>query len=108
MNKLKSFIKNNGLSRQLLFVLIIVFFFSSAMTWVELDTSIDHQKNVDILRDRVKQEALISRNGPNSNINLEDLNPSISIRQTDGMVFGGALLVVIIVGGVVANIKQEY
>ena len=108
MTNLKNFIKNNGLNRQILFLLIIVFFFSTAMTWVELDTSIDHQKNVDILRNKVKQEALISRNGPNPDVNLEDLNPSISVRQTDGMVFGGALLVVIIVGGVVANIKQGY
>jgi hypothetical protein len=108
MNKLKDMIKNHGLDRQILFLLIVVFFFSTAMTWVELDTSVDHQKNVDILRNRVKQEAMISHSDSYPDLNLEELNPYISVRQTDGMVFGGALLVVIIISGVIANIKHVY
>lgn len=84
-------------------VFIVALFFSLSMTWVEMDPAMDHQKNVDSLRLKM-QNASNSELSIQSEISLEPISETRN-RQTDGIVFGSSLLVVIIIGGIVANIR---
>jgi len=103
----KSKIKKPGwLNRHLLFVVFIALFFSTAMTWVEMDPVVDHQKNVDLLRIKTKQETAIESTFDSQEKIETEILPVMHGRQTDGIVFGSALLVVIIMGGVIANIRN--
>ena len=105
MNRKRKIRFPGWINRQLLLVVFVALFFSTAMTWVELDPSVDHQKNVEILRQNSNitiTEGSIKPHGNNQN----DLFPMSSPRQTDGIVFGSALLLIIIVGGVIVNIRN--
>lgn len=101
-------IKNNSSNwfyRPLLLVIFVALFFSLSMTWVEMDPINDHQKNLEILRSNQTQLKEIE----NDNV-VETQGTTIvhktRVRHTDGIVFGSSVLVVIIVGGVIANIRK--
>lgn len=92
-------------NRHLLLAVFVALFFSTAMTWVEMDPYVDHQKNVDQLRMKTQLGSNIETKN-----DYQEKIESVSLlakrgRQTDGIVFGSALLVVIIIGGVIANIR---
>lgn len=84
-------------------MLFVALFFSLSMTWVEMDPVMDHQKNVDILRGRIQKSSIVE-NVLESELNSE-LIPEKRNRQTDGIIFGSALLAMIIIGGIMANIR---
>ncbi len=104
MREKRKNIKSSWLYRQLILAILVALFFSLSMTWVELDPAIDHQKNVERLRSNQGQTF--------SSSDLIDKSVEVHlvsqgrVRQTDGIVFGASLLVVIIIGGVVANIRN--
>lgn len=89
-----------------LLALFVALFFSTAMTWVEMDPGVDHQKNVDLLRMKTHQAAIAVSSNETEEMNEVKLLPARSDRQTDGIVFGSALLVVIIIGGVIVKIRD--
>ncbi len=93
------------MNRHLLLAVFVALFFTMAMTWVEMDPFVDHQRNVDFLRQNSQPVNSESTTGV---VNLDQANlVSMNFgRQTDGLVFGSALLVVIIVGGVIINIRN--
>ena len=95
----------NGFHRQIILAIFVALFFSLSMTWVELDPVIDHQRNVDTLRFNQQQlqnpEQFSVTSGETVIINEH------RVRQMDGIIFGSALLVVIIIGGVIANIRNS-
>lgn len=95
--------KSGFLHRQLFLVIFVALFFSLSMTWVELDPVIDHQKNVEILRSD-PLEIYGNENLPNNSTEL--VVSEKRVRHTDGIVFGSSILLVIIVGGVLANIRK--
>jgi len=95
--------KPRWLNHQLVMVFFVALFFSLSMTWVEMDPALDHQKNVDNLRIKM-QNASNSELSIQSEISLEPIYETRN-RQTDGIVFGSSMLVVIIIGGIVANIR---
>lgn len=101
MIKRKITFKPRWLNRPLYFVLFVALFFSLSMTWVEMDPVMDHQKNVDILRGRIQKSSIVE-NVLESELNSE-LIPEKRNRQTDGIIFGSALLAMIIIGGIMAN-----
>lgn len=105
MNRKRKIKFPGWVNRQLLLVVFVALFFSTAMTWVELASNVDHQKNVDILRQNSNITTLEDSNVTDEN-NQNDLLPMSSPRQTDGIVFGSALLLIIIVGGVIVNIRN--
>lgn len=98
-------IKPAWFNRHLLFVIFVALFFSSAMTWVEMDPVNDHQKNVDLLRMKTQQAAVTDSTNDSQMTKEIEILPARRDRQTDGIVFGSALLAVIIIGGVIVNIR---
>ncbi len=104
MREKRKNIKSGWLYRQLILAMIVALFFSLSMTWVELDPVMDHQKNVEILRSEKGQT--FSNDDFNEMIGEHHLASQGRVRHTDGIVFGASLLVVIIIGGVVANIRN--
>lgn len=97
-------IKSAWLYRPLFLAIFVALFFSLSMTWVELDPVMDHQKTVEMLRSNQGQ-TINSDDLTDTNDNL----PLVSqkrVRHTDGIIFGSSLLVVIIIGGVLANIRN--
>jgi hypothetical protein len=89
-----------------LLAIFVALFFSTAMTWVEMDPVVDHQKNVDLLRTKTQQGIIADSTYKSQGANEIVLLPARRDRQTDGIVFGSALLVVIIIGGVIVNIRD--
>jgi hypothetical protein len=96
--------KSGWLYRQLVLAIIVALFFSLSMTWVELDPVMDHQKNVEMLRS--DQGRTLINDGLNDKSDEIQLVSQRNVRHTDGLVFGASLLVIIIIGGVVANIRN--
>ncbi|PKO06031.1 MAG: hypothetical protein CVU41_07915 [Chloroflexi bacterium HGW-Chloroflexi-3] len=92
-------------NRYLLFVIFVALFFSSAMTWVEMDPVIDHQKNVDFLRMKTQQGTVTDSTNDSQKTKEIEILPARRDRQTDGIVFGSAFLAVIIIGGVIVNLR---
>lgn len=105
MIKKFKFMKPFWFNRHILFVIFVAFFFSSAMTWVEMDPVVDHQKNVDLLRVKTHQTADTASTNDTQMTKETEILPARNNRQTDGIVFGSALLVVIVIGGVIVNIR---
>ncbi|HSM23994.1 MAG TPA: hypothetical protein VK856_03945 [Anaerolineaceae bacterium] len=101
---MKKFTNTSGFHRQIILAIFVALFFSLSMTWVELDPVIDHQRNVDILRSnqqqRLNSDQFSATSGETVIINEQ------RVRQMDGIIFGSALLVIIIIGGVIANIRN--
>jgi len=97
--------KPGWLNRHLLFVIFVALFFSSAMAWVEMDPVVDHQKNVDLLRMKTQQATATDSTNYSQMTKEIEILPARRDRQTDGIVFGSALLAVIIIGGVIVNIR---
>ncbi len=101
-------IKNNTSNwfyRPLLLTIFVALFFSLSMTWVEMDPINDHQKNLEIIRSNQTQQQEIE-----NDVVVVNETPIVHKprgRQTDGIVFGSTVLVFIIVGGVVANIRKS-
>ncbi|MBW6473986.1 MAG: hypothetical protein K0B14_12730 [Anaerolineaceae bacterium] len=98
--------KPGWFNRHLLLAIFVALFFSTAMTWVEMDPVVDHQKNVDLLRMKTQQGAITDSSNESQGMKEIELLPARRDRQTDGIVFGSALLVVIIIGGVIVNIRD--
>lgn len=104
MREKRKNIKSGWLYRQLILAIFVALFFSLSMTWVELDPVMDHQKNVEILRsDQLQTYSSDDFNDMSGEYHLVSQG---RVRQTDGIVFGASLLIVIIIGGVVANIRN--
>lgn len=106
MTKKSKIIKPGWINHHLLLAIFVALFFSIAMTWVEMDPVVDHQKNVDLLRTKTQLGIIADSSNENQGTNDIELLPARRDRQTDGIVFGSALLVVIIIGGVIVNIKD--
>jgi len=106
MKRLFNLLRTGWVGRYLLFAVFIAIFFSSAMTWVDLDPLTNHQMNVDLLRHKKVHDEATCTNIKIHEMELEQSQLAIGNRQTDGIVFGSAVLVVIIVGGVVTNIRR--
>jgi hypothetical protein len=106
MIKKSRIIKPAWFNHQLLFVIFVALFFSFAMTWVEMDPVVDHQKNVDLLRMKTQQAVVTDSTNDSQKIKEIEILPARRDRQTDGIVLGSALLAVIIIGGVIVNIRD--
>jgi hypothetical protein len=106
MTKKSKVDKPGWFNPHLLLALFVALFFSTAMTWVEMDPMVDHQKNVDLLRMKTQLVAIADSSNEAQDLNEIKLLPARRDRQTDGIVFGSALLVVIIIGGVIVNIRD--
>ena len=106
MIKKSKIVKPGWFNRHLLFAILIALFFSTAMTWVEMDPAVDHQKNVDLLRMKAQQEAVTESTIDSQELNETEILPARRDRQTDGIVFGSALIVVILMAGVIANLRN--
>ncbi len=98
--------KPGWFNTHLLLALFVALFFSTAMTWVEMDPVVDHQKNVDLLRIQKQQATMAASINESQEMKEKQLLPARRDRQTDGIVFGSALLVLIIIGGVIINIRD--
>jgi len=106
MIKKSKIVKPGWFNRHLLFAILIALFFSTAMTWVEMDPAVDHQKNVDLLRMKIQQEAVTESTIDSQELNEIEILPARRDRQTDGIFFGSALIVVILIAGVIANLRN--
>jgi hypothetical protein len=106
MIKKSKIVKPGWFNRHLLFAILIALFFSTAMTWVEMDPAVDHQKNVDLLRMKTQQGAVNQSTIDSQEVNETEILPARRDRQTDGIVFGSALIVVILMAGVIANLRN--
>lgn len=102
-NKIKNK-KSSWFYRPLFLAIFVALFFSLSMTWVELDPVIDHQRNVEILRSG--QAQIQEYETDEEKLSENAIHYEKRVRHTDGIVFGSSLLVVIIVGGVMANIRK--
>ena len=105
MIKKSKIFKPGWFNRHLLLALFVALFFSTAMTWVEMDPVVDHQKNVDLLRMKTQQGGITESTNDSQEMNETEILPATRDRQTDGIVFGSVLLAVIIIGGVIVNTK---
>lgn len=101
---MKKIINTNGFHRPIILAIFVALFFSLSMTWVELDPVIDHQRNVDIIRSN-QQQLLNPGQFSATSGEIAIINEQ-GVRQMDGIIFGSALLVIIIIGGVIANIRN--
>lgn len=105
MIKKSKIFKPGWLNRHLLLAIFVALFFSTAMTWVEMDPVVDHQKNVDLLRMKTQPGANTESTNDSQEKNESEILPARRDRQTDGIIFGSALLTIIILGGVIVNIR---
>ena len=103
MIKILNSFKPSWLNRPLFLVLFVALFFSLSMTWVEMDPVMDHQENVDILREKMKYSSAVE-NDLETELH-SDLIPATTNRQTDGIIFGSALMAMIVIGGIMAKIR---
>ena len=101
---MKKIANTNRFHRQIILAIFVALFFSLSMTWVELDPVMDHQKNVDILR--LNQQLAQNPDQLMTNSSNYEIISEQRVRHMDGIVFGSALLVIIIIGGVIANIRN--
>ena len=97
--------KPDWINRQLLMVLLVSLLFSMAMIKVDMAPGLEPKRIEKINSTNVQQE---NESAANSIIQSKD-DKSIENRnrQTDGILFGSSMLVLIIMGGVMMNIRSD-